>query len=323
MGVSASNDHWPIASKWLSHIEKRGLTPQLSSDSRLCGRLPVRTASRNSVFGCSRARRSRTTASTSKGTMRSSARRPATVPPAGSARRSGASANSRRSQPRLSRAQRYPGAARVERPDPVDQAISGSMSVPADDDVGGASRQHAAQVVVGPDGRDPGAVVCSGRRVHAEHARAVRAGQDAVQRAGPSGSPAGPPGSARRGSTRFPPPSDHSARPGRLSAPRRRRWRAGRAAHRSGRNDRCYPVASQLSAMTGAGRAPPPGAGRTGPGRPGPTSGPHDSRPRHPAQPATRHRSRERRPGCQASWATSLDPPQEAGCVIGGRGGPR
>jgi hypothetical protein len=197
--------------------------PHLSSDSRLCGRLPVRMSSRNSAFGCSLAWRSRTTASTSKGTRRSSARRPVTVPRAGSSRRSGASATSRRSQP----------ASPARSGIPVLPGLSARIPL---------TRRSAALWVCPP------------------------------------------------------PPSDRSARPGRHSAPRRRRWRAGRAARRSGRNDRYSPAASQLPAMTGVAPAPRPGAGPTGPGRPGSTSGPPDSRPRHPARPARRHRFRERRP---------------------------
>jgi hypothetical protein len=53
----------------------------------------------------------------------------------------------------------HPGAARVERPDPVDEAVGSHMSVPADDDVGGASRQQAAELLVRKAGFDPEAVV--------------------------------------------------------------------------------------------------------------------------------------------------------------------
>lgn len=53
----------------------------------------------------------------------------------------------------------HPGAARVERPDPADEAVGSDMSVPADDDVGGASRQQAAELLVRKAGFDPRAVV--------------------------------------------------------------------------------------------------------------------------------------------------------------------
>ncbi len=59
----------------------------------------------------------------------------------------------------LARAFWHPGAARVKCPDPADAAVSRDMGVPADDDVGGASRQQAAELLVRKLGFNPGAVV--------------------------------------------------------------------------------------------------------------------------------------------------------------------
>ena len=73
----------------------------------------------------------------------------------------------------LSGVQRDPGAAGVERPDPTDHSISGPVGVAADDDVGVAPRQQAAEHVVGDAGLDPWAGVRARRGVYAEHARPV------------------------------------------------------------------------------------------------------------------------------------------------------
>jgi hypothetical protein len=53
----------------------------------------------------------------------------------------------------------HPGAARIERPDPADEAVGSDMSVAADHDVGGASRQQAAELLVRNFRPDPGAIV--------------------------------------------------------------------------------------------------------------------------------------------------------------------
>ena len=56
------------------------------------------------------------------------------------------------------------------------------MSVRADDDVGGASCQQAAELLVSNAGHDPGAVVGARRRMHTEHAHAVRQTQPQFRR---------------------------------------------------------------------------------------------------------------------------------------------
>jgi len=64
---------------------------------------------------------------------------------------------------------RQPRAARVERPDAVDDPVGGAVGVAADDDVGAAPGEQFPQSLFARVRGDPRAVVCPRRRVDAEH----------------------------------------------------------------------------------------------------------------------------------------------------------
>jgi hypothetical protein len=62
-----------------------------------------------------------------------------------------------------------PRAARIERPDTVDDPVGGAVGVAADDDVGAAPAEQVPELLFARARGDPRAVVCSRRRVHAEY----------------------------------------------------------------------------------------------------------------------------------------------------------